>query len=90
MADASTIIERMRNGELILESDPDYPLLYKEFEKTMNLVGELNTGYHTADEVRALLEQIWGQKLDPTVRMFPPFYGIRKINSCRQRGVCQF
>ena len=56
MADASTIIERMRNGELILESDPDYPLLYKEFEKTMNLVGELNTGYHTADEVRALLE----------------------------------
>ena len=74
MANASTIIERMRNGELILESDPDYPLLNKEFEKTMNLVGELNTGYHAADEVRALLEQIWGQKLDSTVRMFPPFY----------------
>lgn len=33
MADAATIIERMRNGELILESDPDYPLLYEEFEK---------------------------------------------------------
>lgn len=68
------IIERMKRGELIPETDPDYPRLYREFENTMKLVGELNTGYHTADEVRALLERIWGQPLDITVRMFPPFH----------------
>lgn len=68
------ILERMAAGELILETDPDYPLLYQEFEKTMNLVAQLNTGYHTAPEVRRLLEQIWGQPLDDTVRMFPPFH----------------
>ncbi len=55
------ILERMRAGELILETDPDYPALYRLFEETMSLVGELNTGYHTADGVRALLERIWGQ-----------------------------
>lgn len=68
------IIERMRAGELILETDPDYPLLYAEFEKTMRLVAQLNNGYHTPEEIRSLLSQIWEQPLDESVRMFPPFY----------------
>lgn len=68
------IIERMRSGELILETDPDYPKLRAEFEKTMSLVGELNSRYHTPDEIRALLAQIWEQEIDPSVRMFPPFH----------------
>lgn len=68
------IIERMKKGELILESDPDYPSLYQEFENTMKLVAQLNKGYHTPVEIRELLSRIWGQELDDTVRMFPPFY----------------
>lgn len=68
------IIERMRSGKRITETDSDFPRLCEEIEHTKRLVGELNTGYHSPDEVRALLERIWGQPLDSTVRMFPPFY----------------
>lgn len=68
------IIERMRHGERITESDPDFPHLCEEIENTRRLVGELNTGYHSPNEVRVLLERIWGQPLDSSVRMFPPFY----------------
>lgn len=68
------MIERMRGGERITENDPDFPRLCGEIENTRRLVGELNTGYHSPDEVRALLERIWGQTLDASVRMFPPFY----------------
>lgn len=68
------VIERMRRGERITESDPDFPRLCEEVETTRRLVGELNTGYHSPDGVRTLLEQIWGQPLDASVRMFPPFY----------------
>ena len=68
------IIERMRSGRRISETDPDFPRLCEEIEKTKRLVGELNTGYHTPDEVRSLLERIWRQPLDSSVRMFPPFY----------------
>ena len=68
------IIERMRRGERITETDADFPRLCGEIENTRRLVGELNTGYHSHDEVRALLERIWGQPLDASVRMFPPFY----------------
>lgn len=64
----------MRSGKRISETESDFPLLCKEIENTRRLVGELNTGYHSPDEVRSLLERIWGQPLDASVRMFPPFY----------------
>ncbi len=68
------IIERMRSGERITESDPDFPRLCAEVENTRQLVGELNTGYRSPDEIRSLLGRIWGQPVDTSVRMFPPFY----------------
>ena len=54
------ILERMRAGELIFDTDPEYPSLYAEFEKTMKLVAQLNSGYHTPEEIRDLLGRIWG------------------------------
>ena len=68
------IIERMRSGKRISETDSYFPRLCEEIENTRRLIAELNTGYHSPDEVRALLERIWGQPLDASVRMFPPFY----------------
>lgn len=59
---------------MILKTDSGFSRSYEEIESTRRLVGELNTGYHSPDEVRALLERIWGQPLDVSVRMFPPFY----------------
>lgn len=35
---------------------------------------ELNGVYHTPDEVRSLLSRLFGQEVDPTLRVFPPFY----------------
>lgn len=71
---ANRVIERMRNGERITETDADFPLLCEEVENTRRLVGELNAGYLPPEEVRRLLERIWGQSIDSSVRMFPPFY----------------
>ena len=41
------IIERMRRGERITETDSDFSRLCEEVENTRRLVGELNTGYHS-------------------------------------------
>lgn len=40
------------------------------------MVAKLNGGYLTQDEVREYLSRIWGQPVDPSVRMFPPFYTV--------------
>ncbi len=69
----SSVIDRMRRGERITHDDPDYPLLWQEFEKTRSLVAELNGSYHTPEQISSLLSQIWGQDASQ-VRMFPPFY----------------
>lgn len=66
------IISRMRKGERIYETAPE--LLCDEIENTRLHIAELNTGYHTPDEIRTILERIWGQQLDSSVRLFPPFY----------------
>lgn len=34
----------------------------------------LNGSYHTPDQVRALLARLFGEEVDPTLRVFPPFY----------------
>ena len=63
----------MRRGDLITHTDPDYPELWMEFERTRSLIAELNGSYHTPDEITSLLSEIWGQER-VEVRMFPPFY----------------
>lgn len=68
------VIEKMRSGKRISETDSDFPRLCEKIEDTRRLVGQLNMGYHSPDEVRSLLERIWGQPLDAFVRMFPTFY----------------
>lgn len=85
----ATVIERMRNGERISETAPE--LLCDEIENTRRLIAELNTGFHTPDETRAILERIWGQKLDSSVRMFPPFYtALGKMTSIGKKVFINF
>ena len=83
----NNIIERMRREKRILETDSDFPHLCEEVENTRRLIGELNMGYHTPDKVRVLLERIWGQTLDASVRMFPPFYTAFGKMTCVGKNV---
>lgn len=43
-------------------------------ESARRITFELNGAYHTPDEVRALLSRLFGCEVDPSVRVFPPFY----------------
>lgn len=51
-----------------------HPLLAQEHENCMKLIAELNGNYKSPSEVRDLLSRIWGQEVDESVRLFPPFY----------------
>lgn len=35
---------------------------------------KLNTSYYAPDEVRALLSELFGKPVPPSLRVFPPFY----------------
>lgn len=53
--------------------------LYANVQKTMRLCAEMNTGYHTEQQVREYLREITGSEIDDTVRVFTPLninYGL--------------
>ncbi len=43
-------------------------------DKARRITFRLNAVYHTPDEVRGLLSELFGYKVPQTLRVFPPFY----------------
>lgn len=43
-------------------------------EEARRITFRLNSAYHTPDEVRALLSQLFGRQVPASLRVFPPFY----------------
>lgn len=68
------ILERMLAGERISHTEPEYPKLAAMFEESMRIVHEMNSRYHTGEELTALLCRLTGKEVDPSVRIFLPFY----------------
>ncbi len=42
--------------------------------RTHRLTMQLNTAWHEPEELRAILSDITGESVDPSLNMFPPFY----------------
>ena len=61
--------------------------LYADVQRTMRLVAEMNSGYHTEAEVRDYLREITRSDVPETVRVFPPLNinygpGVRFGHDC--------
>lgn len=68
------IFERMRSGELILESDVEYPTLYEALLRGMRITGLLSASYHTPEQTREIMSELTGQEIDSSTWIVPPFY----------------
>lgn len=68
--------------EFLRHADAGLPLGGEEIGRFMDAMSDearritcaLNGAYNTPEEVRALLAELTGRKIDPTVRLFPPLY----------------
>lgn len=67
------IFERLRNGEAIPPNDPEAFRLREASFATKKLLVELNNSSDPA-EIRSLLSQITGSKIDESVAVFTPLY----------------
>lgn len=43
------------------------------FQEAIRITMEMNTRYHTPEELRELMSQLTGKIVDDTFRLFPPF-----------------
>lgn len=44
------------------------------FQEAIRIGMEMNTQYHTPEELREIMSRLTGKKIDDTFRLFPPFY----------------
>lgn len=49
-------------------------LMHKMADEAIRITMEINSKYHTADELLTLMSELTGERVDPTFRFFPPIY----------------
>lgn len=72
MSESKDIVERMLEGGVIRNDDPQFSKIFEQVEITLRLTIELNTAT-SSDDIRAILSKIIGKKVDETTTVFTPF-----------------
>ena len=68
------IFQRELAGEVIALTDPEYPKILALITEAQRIIADMNTGYHSAAEVRDLFERLTGSEIDESFWLLPPFY----------------
>ncbi len=67
-------LETMNNGTEIKVGSKEFQFMHGLSQEALKITMELNNKYHTDEEIRLLMEQLTGRKIDESFAMFPPFY----------------
>src|SRR3954447_8521915 len=67
-------LDHVNAGRLIEGGSEAHQFMHGAAQQALQTIAELNTGYRTPEEVRALLERLTGKPVDESVALFPPFY----------------
>jgi acetyltransferase-like isoleucine patch superfamily enzyme len=67
-------LDHVNRGAPIEGGSEPHLFMHRAAQAALRLVAELNSGYRTPEEVRALLSELTGTAVDESVTVFPPFY----------------
>lgn len=65
--------EYVKRGEA-LSSEEIHRFMNRMSDEARRITFRLNTAYHTPDEVRGLLSELFGYRVPESLRVYPPFY----------------
>ncbi len=68
------VLRRMAQGEPALAGSPAHQVMHELAQAALRLTMELNSHYHTPEEVWELFSQITGKPVDDSFALFPPFH----------------
>ncbi len=64
----------MDSGREVVGGSETHLYMIQLAQEAMRLTAQLNSGYHTPEELRQLMEEITGRPVNESFSMFPPFY----------------
>ena len=67
-------LSHVNRGAVIECGSRQHRFMHEASQQVLRVVAEINTGYRTPEEVRALLAQLTGKPVDDSITVFPPFY----------------
>ena len=67
-------LDHVNRGGLIEGGSAHHRFMHGAAQEALRVIAELNTGYRTPEDVRALLAELTGKDVDESVTVFPPFY----------------
>jgi acetyltransferase-like isoleucine patch superfamily enzyme len=67
-------LHHVDNGALIEGGSDLHRFMHEASQDALRTVAELNTGYRSPDEVRALMSELTGKTVPASLTVFPPFY----------------
>jgi len=67
-------LAHVNRGAVIDGGSAHHRFMHGAAQAALRITAELNTGYRTPEEVRALLTELTGRQVDESVTLFPPFH----------------
>lgn len=64
----------MNSGQTVKANSEAHLFMHAASQEALRLTAELNGRYHTPEEILVIMEQLTGRPVDPSFRVFPPFY----------------
>lgn len=68
------ILLRDKSGAPVDATEPDFQIIHDIQVENRQNIADLNTGYHSEEETRQILEKVTGRSISETTRLLPPFY----------------
>ena len=72
--DLQQYLDELNSGKHIEANSPVHQYMHGVSQEALRLTAELNTGYHTPEEVSSLFSQVTGKPVGEGFGLFPPFY----------------
>ena len=66
-------LEILDSGVEIAAENDVHLLMHQLSQEALQITAELNSSYHTPEEIRVLMEKLTGRPIDPTFGLFPRF-----------------
>lgn len=70
----SDFLDHVNRRARIEGGSPLHQFMHGAAQEALAIVADLNAGYRSPEEVRALLRRLTGTTVDETVTLFPPFH----------------
>lgn len=67
-------VQHAARGEYIRAGSKAHCFMHAASQRAIGVTCRINSGYHTPEELRALMSELVGYEVDPSFGLFPPIY----------------